>query len=39
MYRTGRLIDGKLFLKTLKGDWISLQKLIENPFYSAVKYA
>ncbi|TKH46755.1 hypothetical protein C1I60_00990 [Paenibacillus terrae] len=29
MYRTGRLINGKLFLKTLSGDWISLQMLIK----------
>ncbi len=39
MYRTGRLINGKLFLKTLAGDWISLQMLIENPYYRGVGYA
>lgn len=39
MYRTGRLINGKLFLKTLSGDWISLQMLIDNQFYRGVEYA
>lgn len=28
MYRTGKLIDGRLFLKTSKGNWVSIHYFI-----------
>ncbi len=30
MYKTGKLINGNLYLKTLIGNWISLKKLVQE---------
>lgn len=30
MYRTGKLIDGKLYLKTRKGNWINIRYYLDN---------
>ncbi|EHS58392.1 hypothetical protein [Paenibacillus sp. Aloe-11] len=29
MYKTGKLMDGKLYLKTIDGNWINLKMLAQ----------